>query len=92
MKIAVFRNPNVTSKHVNMALRDSNPNVLLAALESPVATDIQIARGIRILETDFDMKKGEIKDLLETSITGYRKTGIRNDKNTERVLRFLNKQ
>ncbi|MGA2799903.1 MAG: hypothetical protein ABSE71_01060 [Candidatus Micrarchaeaceae archaeon] len=93
MKSAVFRNPNSAAKHVEIALNGSNPHVLLAALESPAATDIQILRGIGILQTRFSMRREELRRLLSADIKRYDGSRLlKLAENARRVLGMTYKQ
>ena len=67
-------------------------SVLLAAIESPAATDIQVVRGIGILETKFSTGRTELRDILSADIARYERAGLKSGKNTKRVLDILAKR
>lgn len=92
MKTAVFQNPNATARHVDIALNGNSMDVLLAAIGSPAATDIQIVRGIGILETKFSIGRDELRDILTADIARYERAGLKSGKNMQRVLALLAKQ
>jgi hypothetical protein len=89
-KIAALRNPNVTSEHIKIALNGNSADVVLAAIESPVATKMQIQRGIRILDTRFSVGRAEVVKMLSDNIRLCERLNQKEDaENIRRVLEFL---